>query len=214
MKPIIAYYRVSTKRQGNSGLGLEAQRAAVARFGSPVAEYTEVETGKKADRPQLRRAIEHAKQLDGTLVVAKLDRLARNVLFTATLMDSGVDFVAADMPHANKLTIHIMAALAEQEATMISERTKAALAAAKARGVKLGGKRGGGWQPHTVKHMVLKAQRFQETYRHIIPVITLLRERGETEQAIAEELNRHGYCTPTNKPFRQSTVNKILARME
>jgi DNA invertase Pin-like site-specific DNA recombinase len=214
MTPIIAYYRVSTKQQGASGLGLEAQKAIVARYGTPVADYTEVETGKKADRPKLKAALAHAKQINATLVVAKLDRLARNVMFIASLMESGVDFIAADMPQANKLTIHIMAALAEQEATLISERTKAALQAAKARGTKLGGyKGGGGWPLNSPHHQALKQSRFEEKYRHIIPILTLLRERGETEQTIANELNRHGYRTSTDKPFRQSSVHQILARV-
>jgi DNA invertase Pin-like site-specific DNA recombinase len=214
MTPIIAYYRVSTKKQGHSGLGLEAQKAAVTHYGTPVAEYIEIETGRKANRPQLKLALAHARQLNATLVVAKLDRLARNVLFTATLMESGVEFIAADMPQANKLTIHIMAALAEQEATMISERTKAALAAAKARGTKLGGNRGGGgWLPNSPHHQALKRARFQEKYEHVLPIITLLRERGESEQKIADELNRHGYHTAKGNTFRQSSVHNILARM-
>jgi DNA invertase Pin-like site-specific DNA recombinase len=144
----ISYLRVSTSRQGASGLGIEAQRAAVLAYakaagnGEPLHEYTEVESGRKTDkeRPVLREAITRAKLLRATLIVAKLDRLARNVHFVSTLMESGVDFVAADMPQANRLTVHLLAAVAEAEAKAISERTKAALAAAKARGVKLGGR--------------------------------------------------------------------------
>lgn len=144
MSNLITYYRVSSKRQGRSGLGLEAQEAdadAYARQhgGKLLASYTEVETGKRADRPELAKAIAHAKRARATLVVAKLDRLARNVAFTSKLMDSGVDFVCCDNPHANRLTIHILAAVAEDEARRISERTKAALKAAKRRGTKLGG---------------------------------------------------------------------------
>ncbi|MBC8357005.1 MAG: recombinase family protein [Planctomycetes bacterium] len=146
MPNLIAYYRVSTRRQGRSGLGLEAQQADAAAYarqhgGKVLASYTEVETGKRADRPELARAIAHAKRARATLVVAKLDRLARNVAFTSKLMDSGVDFIACDNPHANRLTIHILAAVAEDEARRISERTKAALAAAKRRGTKLGAAR-------------------------------------------------------------------------
>ena len=146
MANMIAYYRVSTKKQERSGLGLEGQKAAVAHFvgcqGAEVlAEYTEVETGKRSDRPALAKAIAQAKRSRATLVVAKLDRLARNVAFTSALMDSGVDFVACDNPHANRLTIHILAAVAEDEARRIAERTKAALEAAKRRGVKLGAAR-------------------------------------------------------------------------
>jgi DNA invertase Pin-like site-specific DNA recombinase len=138
----IAYFRVSTDRQGKSGLGLEAQREAVLNYlngGSwtMVAEFTEVESGKHADRPQLAAALAACKKRKAKLVIAKLDRLSRNLAFIATLMDSGVEFVAVDNPHANKLTIHILAAVAQHEREMIAQRTREALAAAKARGVKL-----------------------------------------------------------------------------
>src|SRR5687767_2981985 len=151
MNKIVAYYRVSTKRQGQSGLGLEGQQAAVEAFAKQhgakiVASYTEVESGKRADRPALAQAIPHAKLAKATLVVAMLDRLARNVAFLSSLMESGCDFVAVDNPHANKLTIHILAAVAQDEAERISERTKAALKAAKRRGVKLGSARPGHWE--------------------------------------------------------------------
>ena len=144
---IVTYLRVSTARQGASGLGLEAQRAAVGAFASAaghrlVAEYVEVESGKRADRPQLTAALAACRLHRATLVIAKLDRLARNVAFIANLMDGGVEFVACDMPHANRLTLHLMAAMAEHEREMISQRTKAALAAAKARGTRLGNPRG------------------------------------------------------------------------
>lgn len=143
MSKLVPYYRVSTKRQGISGLGLEAQQFAVAEFTRQgqhqvVASYQEVETGKRADRPELAKAILHAKRTKAVLVIAKLDRLARNVHFLSGLMEAGVDFVCCDMPSANRLTLHILAAVAEDEARRISERTKAALAAYKARGGKLG----------------------------------------------------------------------------
>lgn len=138
----VAYYRVSTDKQGRSGLGLEAQRAAVeahvaAGRGAVAAEFIEIESGRKKDRPQLIAALAAARAHRATLVIAKLDRLARNVHFVSGLMESGVEFVAADMPTVNRLTVHILAAVAEEEARMISARTKAALAAAKARGVAL-----------------------------------------------------------------------------
>lgn len=210
MNTIIAYYRVSTRKQGESGLGLDAQRALVQTYGSPIAEYTEIESGKVAARPELKKAIAHAKAIGATLVVAKLDRLARNVLFIATLMESGVDFVAADMPAANRFTLHVMAAVAEQEALMISERTKAALQAAKARGVKLGGARpGGGWGP---QHKELKKQRFDDRYAEILPVVRALRAQGVTEQGIADELNRQGRRSPKGGMFRQSTVHNLLVK--
>src|SRR4051812_15854906 len=140
---LVAYYRVSTKGQGDSGLGLEGQTSAVGAFAKGrgaeiIRAYTEVETGKRADRPELIKALAHAKRSKATLVIAKLDRLSRNVAFMANLMESGVDFTACDNPHANRLTIHILAAVAENEAKMISERTKAALTAYKARGGGLG----------------------------------------------------------------------------
>jgi DNA invertase Pin-like site-specific DNA recombinase len=133
-KKLVAYYRVSTAKQEASGLGLDGQRAAVADFvrstgGKIVAEFMETESGKRSDRPELTRALAHVKQARGTLVIAKLDRLARKVAFLANLMESHVDFVACDNPHANKFTIHILAAVAEHEAEQISARTVAALAA-------------------------------------------------------------------------------------
>src|SRR5215471_8286223 len=143
LRRFVSYYRVSTAQQGASGLGLEAQREAVSRHvaaagGVLVEEFTEIESGKKNDRPQIAAALAMCRVRRATLIIAKLDRLARNVAFISSLMDSGVDFVACDNPHATRLTIHILAAVAEHEREMISARTKAALAAAKARGVKLG----------------------------------------------------------------------------
>src|SRR5215213_4230202 len=142
----VVYLRVSTDRQGRSGLGLEARRVAVASYlaghGRIVAEVLEVESGRRNDRPELERALALCRAHRATLLVAKLDRLARNVAFVSRLMESGVEFMAADFPQANRLTIHILAAVAEHEARMISDRTRAALAAAKVRGVVLGGFRG------------------------------------------------------------------------
>ena len=143
----ISYLRVSTARQGASGLGLEAQRDAVTRYLNGghwqlVQELVEVESGKRNDRPQIAEALRLCRLHKATLVIAKLDRLARNVHFISSLMESGVDFVACDFPEANRLTVHILAAVAEHEAGMISGRTKAALSAARARGVALGGQRG------------------------------------------------------------------------
>nr|WP_103119606.1 recombinase family protein [Methylopila sp. Yamaguchi] len=143
----IAYYRVSTVRQGRSGLGLEAQREAVCRYlrdpqNLLAGSYVEVESGTRADRPQLRLALAACRLHRARLVIAKLDRLARSVAFVSNLMESGVEFQACDFPQANRLTIHILAAVAEHEAKMISERTQAALAAAKTRGAVLGGFRG------------------------------------------------------------------------
>src|SRR5215218_3176352 len=142
----VAYYRVSTDRQGKSGLGLEAQQKAVLDYldggkWELVETFTEVESGKRADRPELAKALEACRRHKATLVIAKLDRLSRNLAFIATLMDSSRDFVAVDNPHATRLTLHILAAVAEHEREMISARTKAALQAAKARGKRLGNPR-------------------------------------------------------------------------
>ncbi|WP_145729876.1 recombinase family protein [Nitrospirillum pindoramense] len=143
MTRYVAYLRVSTARQGASGLGLGAQRMAVGQFigrvgGELVAEVQEVESGRKNDRPRLLEALALCRVHGATLLIAKLDRLARNVAFIANLMEAGIEFVACDMAAANRLTIHVLAAVAEHEQEMISSRTKAALAAAKMRGVKLG----------------------------------------------------------------------------
>src|SRR5271168_1613901 len=143
----ISYLRVSTARQGASGLGLEAQREAVRNYlnggrWTLVQEVVEVESGKRNDRPAIAEALRLCRLHRATLIIAKLDRLARNVHFISSLMESGVEFVAVDFPQANRLTVHILAAVAEHEAKAISERTKVALAAAKARGVRLGGDRG------------------------------------------------------------------------
>ena len=142
MSAYIAYLRVSTQKQGDSGLGLEAQESAIVRYttnGTVLATFREVESGKRCDRPELRKALDMAKRTGATLVIAKLDRLARNVHFISGLMEAGVDFLACDMPTANRLTLHIMAAMAEHEGRMISERTRNALAAAQARGAARGG---------------------------------------------------------------------------
>ena len=225
---IITYYRVSTKKQGRSGLGLEAQRTAVEAFvrqhdATIIAEYKEVETGKKSDRPKLAEAIGHAKLAKATLVVAKLDRLARNVAFTSALMESGVDFVACDNPHANRLTIHILAAVAEDEAMRISQRTKDALAAAKRRGIKLGSARPGhwdgrghlrGWRRGAAASAAARTQRANEAYAFLMPRLRELRAAGETYQWIAEWLNDQCHQTTAGQPFTSATVYRIMQRAD
>jgi DNA invertase Pin-like site-specific DNA recombinase len=227
---VIAYIRVSTKGQGESGLGLEAQRAAVALFVTQrgaiiLAEYREVETGKWKDRPELSKALAHCRRAKATLVVAKLDRLARNVAFTSALMDSGVDFVCCDNPHATRLTIHILAAVAEHEAEMISQRTKAALAAAKARGVKLGSARPGHWDGREDRRQygVRKAakaageshaRRAKEAYSDILPVVTTMRGRGNTLQQIADWLNTMEHTTRRGCEWKPTQVARLLRRSE
>jgi DNA invertase Pin-like site-specific DNA recombinase len=223
---IIPYYRVSTKKQGRSGLGLEAQKADVETFvrqhdATIVAEYREVETGKKSHRPKLNEAIGHAKLAKATLVVARLDRLARNVAFTAALMESGVDFVACDNPHANRLTIHILAAVAEDEARRISRRTRDALAAAKARGVKLGSARPGrwngrehlrGWKKAAQASAAVRSKRAKDAYSFLLPMLRQLRSEGRTCREIAQWLSEQGHNTTAGKPFNAATVSRIMQR--
>lgn len=212
----IAYYRVSTKRQGQSGLGLEGQRNAVAQY-KPVAEFVEVETGtNKKERPELAKAIRECKRRRATLVIAKLDRLARNVHFVSGLMESGIEFVCVDMPTANRLTIHILAAVAEEEARAISQRTKSALSAYKARGGLLGASR------KECQNLTDKARREGQRagneansraaseFKQDLPVAEL-RASGMTLKEIAEHLNREGYRTRRGKGFTATAVHRILA---
>lgn len=208
----VAYYRVSTDRQGKSGLGLEAQREAVARHlasrkATLVSEYTEVESGKRHDnRPQLAAAIGEAKRLGATLLIAKLDRLARNVHFISGLMESAAAFEACDMPHANKFTIHILAAVAEHEREMISERTKAALAAAKARGTKLGNPR---WQESI--HKATAARKKPLPSAELAAIVAGYRAEGFTLRAIAKRMNELGLKTASGAQWHASSVHKALA---
>ena len=188
----ISYLRVSTDRQGKSGLGIEAQRSAVGDYldggnWSLVKEFVEVESGKKAERPQLEKASQLCRLIGAKLVIAKLDRLSRDAHFLLGLEKAGVDFVAADMPNANRLTIGIMAVMAQHEREMISARTKAALEAAKRRGVKLGGDRG---YVITAKHRAMgkAARRAKAEARaaDLAPVVKELQATGcESLRAIA-----------------------------
>jgi DNA invertase Pin-like site-specific DNA recombinase len=163
----IAYFRVSTDRQGKSGLGLDAQREAVMNYlnggrWTLVDEFTEVESGKRNDRPELVKALTTCKQQKAKLAIAKLDRLSRNLAFIATLMDSGVEFIAVDNPHANKLTVHILAAVAQHEREIISARTSEALKAAKARGKRLGNPKLSEARRHAVAAKKEIADRYSE----------------------------------------------------
>lgn len=223
---IIGYYRVSTKKQERSGLGLEGQQAAVKEFSRHhdsriVATYTETETGKRADRPELAKALAHAKRARATLVVAKLDRLARNVAFTSALMESGVDFVCCDNPHANRLTIHILAAVAEDEARRISERTKAALAAYKARGGKLGAARPecrnltprARRQGSRMAGQVV-AQKADEAYRDLRDLIVGMRKGSFTYQNIADVLNDQSHRTRYGKAWTDVAARRACLRLQ
>lgn len=206
----IAYYRVSTDRQGKSGLGLDAQRQAVTQFvGDPSrlgGEFTEIESGKRHDnRPQLAAALAECKRRKLTLVIAKLDRLARNVYFISGLMESKVDFVAVDMPQANKITIHILAAVAEHEREMISQRTRAALAQAKIRGTKLG-------NPHIegARVKALEAIRALRPVAEIMGLMTNWRTQGWTYRAIANELNKLNIRPTRGAQWYASSVRNCL----
>jgi DNA invertase Pin-like site-specific DNA recombinase len=208
----VAYYRVSTDRQGRSGLGLEAQQKAVTDYlnggnWSVIAEFTEVETGKRNDRPQLERALAACRKHKATLVIAKLDRLSRNLAFIATLMDSGIEFIAVDNPHANKLTLHILAAVAQHEREMIAARTKAALQASKARGTKLGRNGAESLAPAYRADAEARAKGFA-------PIIAECVAQGMSARAIARELEARKVPTPKGGTWHAATVLRIMKRLE
>lgn len=215
MKQAIPYYRVSTERQGRSGLGLDAQQQAIEQFAKAhgytlLPEFTEVESGARNVRPVLKEAIEACRRQDAVLLIAKLDRLARNVAFVASLMESEVRFVVADHPWVDDIILHILAAFGQYERKMNSERTKAALAAAKARGVQLGryGKE------------VLSAQNRQQADDFALamkPVLEKLRQKGfTTVRGIAKELNRRRVSTfrKGRHKWHPATVHKLLGRLQ
>ena len=222
--PAIAYYRVSTAKQGVSGLGLDAQRHAVeslcrAKGWSLIAPpFTEVESGKRNDRPELTKALVRAKQTGAKLVIAKLDRLSRNAAFLLTLQESGVDFVAADMPEADRTMVGVMALLAQRERDLISARTKEALAAVKARGRTLGNpngaaaiRRAGKGNTAAVASVVGKATAHAETLR---PVIDQLRTDGISSlPKLAAALNEQGMLTPRGGRWHASSVRNLIARL-
>lgn len=205
----VAYYRVSTDHQGATGYGIEAQKATVARYthgAEVIAEFTEVESGRKADRPQLAEAMACAKRNKAVLIIAKLDRLARSVHFISGLMESGVEFHACDMPKANRFTLHIFAAMAEQEARATSERTKAALQAVKARGVKLG-------RPQQVD-MIRERWSAQAAERKakLRPIVEEIRRAGIVElKGIAAALNARGIKTARGLEWTAKQVSRIGA---
>jgi DNA invertase Pin-like site-specific DNA recombinase len=211
MNPIVAYYRVSTAAQGRSGLGLEGQRAAVVAFAKAegfeiIAEFTEVETGKGADaldrRPQLRAALKAAKQAKCEVAVAKLDRLSRDVVFIASLMAQRVPFIVTALGrNVDPFTLHIYAALAEQERRMISQRTIAGLAAAKARGVKLG-------NPVQAKAMADAAAARDAELRPLLESML-----GLSSRAIAQKLTEQGIAAPRGGEWSYQTVLRTMARL-
>jgi DNA invertase Pin-like site-specific DNA recombinase len=211
----VSYLRVSTDKQGKSGLGLEAQRKAVEDFlnggrWTLADEFVEVESGKRSDRPKLALALAACKRLKARLIVAKLDRLSRNLHFISGLMESGVDFVAADMPFANRLTVHILAAVAEHEREMISGRTKAALAAAKARGVKLGGPKLDQARLAGAAGNRKAADRFAANVK---PIIAQIRSSGVTSlRKVAAVLTARGVPTARGGTWNPAQVANVMRR--
>jgi DNA invertase Pin-like site-specific DNA recombinase len=216
----IGYYRVSTQRQGRSGLGLNAQRKAVNDHlfgrGKLIAEYTEIESGRISDRPKLAAALAACRLHRATLVIAKLDRLARNVAFVSNLLEAGADFEAVDFPQANRLTIHILSAVAEHEAHMISERTKVALAAAKARGVVLGGFRGRvGTAADLAKARATRTAKASQRALDLMPTIRSLQADGHLSLgSIATGLNSRQIATARGGLWSAAQVRRILDRLE
>lgn len=216
-KLFVAYYRVSTKAQGVSGLGLDAQREAVERYvagvsGRLIASFEEVESGKRVDRVNLHAALELCRTAKATLVIAKLDRLARNVSFISRLLDARVEFIAADMPSANRLTIHIVAAIAEYEREQISERVKGALRAAIARGTPVGNPEARQVQPKAVA----AAQRDADDYaRRMAPILAAHDAGGQIPLArLAQQLERLGYETPRGRRrWSAMTVRNLKRRI-
>ena len=232
----INYYRVSTAKQGRSGLGEAAQRAAIEAFCAsrncePLGEYREIESGKRDDRPELVKALHRAKVTGATLVIAKLDRLSRNMAFLATLQDAGVKFIAADMPEANELTIHIMAAMAQAERKAISKRTKEALAAAKVRaeangigfkadrtpwknGAKLGNPIGakafGEYKGNGAAVTAIKAKA-KAFAMDVMPIIAEIRTEGHTSlRAIGAELNNRQIVTARGGKWGPQSVSDVI----
>lgn len=209
MKRFVTYYRVSTSKQGESGLGLQAQQDAVAAFfasmpSEVVASFIEVESGKRNDRPELLEALELCRKRKATLVIAKLDRLGRNLAFIANLMESGVDFVCCDNPHANRLMLHMLAAFAEFERDLISKRTKDALAAAKAKGVHLGAN----GRKLAERHKAEARQRDQQYY----PMIAELMRELRSYSAAAERMNAMKISTPSGGRWYASSVRNVCLR--
>lgn len=219
---LVTYIRVSTQRQGRSGLGLSAQENAVREFAAQhdakiVGNFTEVESGRDDDRPELAKAIAFAKRQRAVLVVAKLDRLARSVRFVSALMESGVEFAAADMPAANQLTLHITSAVAEDEAHRISERTKTALKAYKRRGGRLGASRpecrnltAAGRRRGAKRAAEVNRANAVAAYADLAPTMRELRDQGLSLRGIADRLNVEGHTTRRGLPWNQVQVSRVL----
>jgi DNA invertase Pin-like site-specific DNA recombinase len=213
----VAYYRVSTQKQGASGLGLDAQRTAVTDYldggnWTVMAEHSEVESGKHADRPALAKALQDCRLMGATLVIAKLDRLSRDPHFLLGLEKAGIDFVCVDMPNANRLTVGIMALVAGEERRMISERTKKALAEAKKRGVKPGGKRPNQRAVDPSLGRAALSQVSNDFARCVGPVVAELRQAGMSLRHIAVELHQRGIRTMRGGKWTAMRVRSVLLR--
>lgn len=223
-KQVVSYIRVSTQRQGASGLGLDGQRSAVDAYCAAhgvtlLREFKEIESGRNDDRAVLKAAIAFAKRSRAKLLIAKLDRLARSVAFIANLMDSDVDFTACDLPEANRLLLHVMAAVAEAEARAISDRTITALSSAKARGVPLGATNPA--SRNLTRDASAKGraagvatimQRAAGAYAEVAPTTVALRAEGLSLAAIAKRLTADGHRLRSGKPFSPVQVQRILDR--
>ena len=219
MTKYVAYLRVSTQKQGYSGLGLEAQREIIHNYlhdKIPISEYVEVESGRKSDRPKLKEALSQCRKEGATLIVAKLDRLARSVSFLSSLLESDVEIVFCDFPQANKMVLHTISAISQYEAELTAARTKAALQAKKARGCNLGNpehlldKHEEAIQ-NSIKTCKAKADSNPNNKRAIALLRTLVKEE-HTYQEMAEILNREGFVSSHGCSFTKSTVYKLIKR--
>jgi DNA invertase Pin-like site-specific DNA recombinase len=221
---IVTYYRVSTQKQGRSGLGLDGQRTVVAGYVAAngcteLGAYTEVETGTKMrldNRPELAKALAHAKRSKAVLVIAVLDRLGRNVAFISTLMESGVEFVCADSPNDDRFILHVKASMAEEEGRKISERTRRALSEAKERGVKLGTDNltREGTLKGVASSVAVRRERKAEAYAHILPTILECKAQGVSLHEIAKRLNAAGEETRSGKNWNPVQVSRVLKSVE
>lgn len=216
MRRYISYLRVSTDKQGEHGHGINAQRQAISSYisaqgGELVEEYVEVESGKRNDRPELHKAISRCQVSRATLIIAKLDRLSRNVAFIANLMDAGIDFVACDNPFATRLTIHILAAIAEHERDMISRRTREALAVAKAKGAILGGNRGASINDSMREEsIIVRRSKAIAYHERVQPMIADLREKGLSLSETARKLNEMQIYTVRGGRWTATAVSRIV----
>ena len=219
----VSYLRVSTQKQGYSGLGIEAQKEIIQSYlrnTAPIAEYIEVESGRKTDkeRPQLRSALEHCRKEGATLIVAKLDRLARNVSFLSSLLENDVEIVFCDFPQANKMVLHILAAISQYEAELVATRTKQALAAKKAQGYTLGN------PEHLMDKLDEAVAKSVETNKRkaeenpnnkrAAAMLKVLAKEGKTLQEMADYLNEQGFTTSKGYRFSRSSVHVLLKRYQ